>query len=118
MQIANLDSTLHDPKGLEIVKGPGKDGKPELATLRYVLVEALSAQLESDRGAGWQKLHQLGQLAHSLATAPGEFELTSEQVSLLKERVGQVYPVSVVWAVVSILEGATIAQVPTKKGKR
>jgi len=80
-----------------------KDGKPVLdaenkpvperfpVTLRPVCINALSAQLEADKGMAGTKKTEIWELCGKLHREDRP-QMTSEQVTLIKDRISAVYP--------------------------
>ena len=99
----SLEAKLKTPKG-EVMKD-NDNGKVVDLTLRRAINAVLGAPLESDRELGWKKLFDMGNLMKAVEEhKKGEFDISSEDVTMLKERCSKLFP-NIVWALVKCLEG-------------
>lgn len=76
--------------------------------LSRVLINALFASAPGDNTTGEKKfkLYLLAQRIKEAAGASGSCDLLAEDISLLKEQVGKLYPPLIVGQVFNMLEGA------------
>lgn len=75
-----MEQILIDYRGKEIVDGETK------CTLKDVSCKALSAVIPQDRELDWKQKFKLGELARDIWN--GKIQLSSEEITLLKERIG------------------------------
>ena len=87
MNKINFDSVITDLAG-EVVKQDTKDAKD--TDLKYLAVIALTSGLEEDKNLSGKDKFELGVLAQEVY-AGGEIELSSEDVSTLKDRIGKMF---------------------------
>jgi hypothetical protein len=81
----------------------GADGTE--VTLRLVCVNALLADMESDRGAtGVQKMGRWT-LATRIFNANGPLDMTVEEVTEIKDRVGKAFATGIVGPAFALLDG-------------
>jgi hypothetical protein len=118
LQLKNLVKT---PAGKSIKIDVIDDGKPierEL-TVKLVLESALSMPMEEDLRHGTQRFIKLGDMLKALADAKDDIELTSEQITLIKERVPQCFRGNpqIVWGALQACEGAWNDAPKAIKGK-
>ena len=78
------------------------DGEAVDATLRMAMVNAVLSPIEKESGMDKVKKFNLAKKIHD---AESEVDLTVEEVSLVKERIGEVFPVLIVGQVFNLLEG-------------
>ena len=78
------------------------DGEAIDATLRMAMVNAVLSPIEKESGMDKVKKFNLAKKIHD---AESEVDLTVEEVSLVKERIGEVFPVLIVGQVFNLLEG-------------
>lgn len=95
----NFDSTLKhiDGKDLTIKEGVG-------LTLKAACIESLMQITDSDRNASGEVKFKRYELAVKVS-AGGEVEITPEEATMLKERVGEVYGPAVVGPAYKLLNG-------------
>ena len=78
------------------------DGEAVDATLRVAMVNAVLSPVERESGTDKVKKYELAKKIHN---ATDDVELTAEDISLIKGRVGEVFPALIVGQVFDILEG-------------
>lgn len=111
-------------------EGNAIKGEKNELTLKDLCSMALKAPLQEDAGKGVDHFMKMGDLLRKLHNAKDKFELTSEEVTLLKERIpktivvamgpGQFAPQTVViYSAIQALEGKDEAPTPklVKRGK-
>jgi len=81
------------------------DGEAVDATLRMVAVNAILSPVQKESGMDKVKKYELAKRIH---VATDEVELSAEDISLIKERVGEVFPALIVGQVFKILEGKEV----------
>lgn len=82
-----------------------KDAEGDV-TLKRAVIAALQGSIESDKGMPLAKIMELGDLLKAVsAHKKGDFEMTSEQITLVKERAAQMFAPVFVYAIVKGLEG-------------
>ena len=101
MKVSNVNMVLKSPTGVEIKDGPEAKG----ITLKEMLERVLVTPLQTDAELGLQKMVMLGGLLERISKAKKELELSSEEVTILKERTAKIFGVVVTWAIVKALEG-------------
>ena len=101
--VINVSKNLKTLTG-ETLKDSDGQGNAIDATLRMACVNALLAPLgqgKSESGMDKVKKYELAKRIY----AADEVELSAEDISLIKERVGTVYPAMIVGQVFEMLEG-------------
>ena len=78
------------------------DGEAVDATLRMAMVNAILSPVEKESGMDKVKKYELAKRIHN---AKDEVELSAEDISLIKERIGEVFPALIVGQVFDLLEG-------------
>jgi len=78
------------------------DGEAVDATLRMAMVNAILSPVEKESGTEKVKKYELAKKIHN---ATDEVELSAEETTLIKGRVGEVFPVIIVGQVFDLLEG-------------
>jgi len=78
------------------------DGEAVDATLRMAMVNAVLSPVERESGMDKVKKYELAKRIHY---ATDDVELSAEDITLIKERVGEVFPVLIVGQMFNILEG-------------
>lgn len=78
------------------------DGEAVDANLKMAMVNAILSPVERESGMDKVKKYELAKKIHD---ATDEVELSVEDVSLIKERVGDVFPALITGQVWSMLEG-------------
>jgi|GEM_PF-3242949 len=94
----NLDRAILDPRG-----NPVRDGEGNL-TLGTVVMTAMFAQIPDDQNVSSDQKIKFYKLAMS-ASKGGVAPFTTEELSMVKQRVGRVYGALVVGRVYEIIEG-------------
>lgn len=102
MQI-DLTTIMTKLDGMPLMQPP-EQGQPDRAwTLRDVAVTVLMNELEKERSDGIQKLERY-MLAQRIYGAESTIDLTAEQITLLKERIGRGFPAAIVGPAYAALE--------------
>lgn len=99
MKVTNLETAMVNTDDVEY-----KDGD-KLLTLRRVMVAALAAGLPSDQGMQAKEKEHCYDLMLLVKSANGELELESEDATIIKNRINQMYPPIVVGQAVKLIEG-------------
>lgn len=79
-------------------------------TVRFVVVNALMAQLPSERDLSADKKLERFDLALKLQSAEGDVKLDAEKTALIKKMVGAVYNPLIVGRVFQIIDPASVSK--------
>jgi len=101
MQV-NVSVVLKAIDGVNDLKNNDGDGKVKIFPLKDAIVNAVLAPVKHDE-KGVDKVKKY-ELAKKVQIADGNVELTIEDITLIKERVGEVYPPLIVGQVFELLE--------------
>ena len=99
--VIKIDVPLRNMDG-DVMKDNDGTGNVIDATVRLALVNAILSPVE--RESGTKKVEKY-ELARKIHKAESEVELTVEEISLAKERIGEVFPALIVGQMFNILEG-------------
>ena len=91
----NLTAVLKDDKGIEVEDG----------SLKTLLVNALFSNLKGDETLDGKKKYEMYTLSKKISEAEEEVELSAEEITLLKDRVGKAYVVLFMGQIWDMLEG-------------
>jgi hypothetical protein len=98
----NINKVLETIDGIKMKDSDGQ-GNAIDATVKLALINAVLAAEQKDTPV--QKLEK-GELARKIYKAEGEVDLTAEEITLCKKRVGEVFPNPlIVLQLTEILEG-------------
>lgn len=97
----DVNQTLKTMNG-QVMKDDDGTGQIVDATLRMAMVNAILSPIEKESGMDKVKKFNLAKKIHD---AESEVDLTVEEVSLIKERIGEVFPAIIVGQVFDLLEG-------------
>lgn len=100
----DFSTTFTDPLDGQTVMSPSKDGDPTPMTLASVAYQALTIQGEQDRNRTGEDKYRAGVLGERILKG-GEVELTAEEASLLKKRIGMFFGVLTVRQSWDLLDG-------------
>lgn len=98
MRITTLDSVLTD-----LDDQPFKDGANDF-TLRRVMKAALGNSVPSDGSVDVKHKEKCFDLMMAVKSANGELELDSEDVTIIKKRIGEMYPPWIVGQACKLIE--------------
>ena len=77
--------------------------------LGQVLYNCLVTNIDDDKNISLQKKVDIAKLSYKILNTEGEFEISSEQITMLKERLPKVFTSNILVAIVSeLLEGKDI----------
>jgi len=99
--LIQVDTPLKNMDG-QVMKDNDGAGNAVDATLRVAMINAILSPVEREAGTEKVKKYELARRIHS---AKSEVELSIEEVSLIKERIGDVFPILIVGQIFDILEG-------------
>lgn len=97
----NMMTVLKDRDGVPMLKAQG--GEP--VTLRWICCEALEGFHEEDKGLSGEEKFKRGQLVMKLYSSE-EPDLTVEELTMIKQRIGKGFNVPVVREVFSLITEA------------
>jgi len=100
MSVIDVTVALKTLQGADMIE-PNPEGEATTATLRMALVNALLSPVQKESGVEKIKKYDLAMKIHK----NDKVDLTAEEITLLKARVGEVFPVLIVGQVFEILEG-------------
>jgi hypothetical protein len=95
-----VTQTLKNMDG-QVMKDNDGQGNAVDATLRMAIVNAVLSPVQKESGMEKVKKYELAKRIHQ----SDEVDLTAEEISLIKERVGEVYPALITGQIWDILEG-------------
>lgn len=101
----SLDQVMKDAKGEEFA---------DKATLGTAIYASLQAQLPTDAGTSLEAQMKRYRLLQRVGKG-GEIDVTAEEISMIKDRVSKAFPISVVGAVVDIVEGLSAPRLVTNE---
>jgi len=85
----------------QVMKDNDGKGNAVDATLKMAIVNAVLAPVQNEKGTDKIKKYELAMKVHKNK----EVDLTAEDISLIKERVGELFPPLIVGQVYNLLEG-------------
>ena len=84
-------------------KGEVMKSNDEVLDLKAVCCEALISPLPGDDKMGWKEKQKLGELGRAVWKGKSNFK--SDQVSMIKDRIGKRFPISIVEPACRLIEG-------------